>query len=107
MFNSKFGVGVLKHPGYNGKSSAPPAPDYTAAANATAAGNLEAAKYTTQANRVNQVTPYGNLTYTQSGGGLNQSAYDQAMQNYKDQLAAYNNPTNNNYNSPLQNACQI
>ena len=46
-----------------GKSSAPPAPDYTAAANATAAGNLEAAKYATNANRINQMTPYGNLTY--------------------------------------------
>jgi hypothetical protein len=37
-------------------SSAPPPPDYKGAAEATAAGN-----------RVNQVTPYGNLTYTQSG----------------------------------------
>jgi hypothetical protein len=75
----------------NGKGGdAPPAPDYTAAANATAAGNLEAAKYTTQANRVNQVTPYGNLTYTQGGGGLNQPAYDAAMKNYQQQLDAYN-----------------
>jgi hypothetical protein len=94
MFNSKFGVGVLKHPGYNGKSSAPPAPDYTAAANATAAGNLEAAKYTTQANRVNQVTPYGNLTYSQGSPSVNQSGYDQAMKNYQQQLAAYNQPSN-------------
>jgi hypothetical protein len=37
-------------------SSAPPPPDYKGAAEATAAGN-----------RVNQVTPYGNLTYTESG----------------------------------------
>ena len=51
-----------------GKSSAPPAPDYTAAANATAAGNLEAANATTAANRTNQVTPYGNLTYTANPG---------------------------------------
>jgi len=84
-------IGILKHPGYNGKGGdAPPAPDYTAAAQATAAGNLEAAKYTTQANRVNQITPYGNLTYTQGGGGVNQNAYDQAMQNYQQQLNAYN-----------------
>ena len=47
--------------------SAPPAPDYTGAANATAAGNLDAARAATAANRVNQVTPYGNLDYTQSG----------------------------------------
>jgi Chaperone of endosialidase len=67
MFNSKF-LGVLKHPGYNGKSDAPPAPDYTGAANATAAGNLEAARATAAANRTNQVTPYGNLTYTANPG---------------------------------------
>ena len=47
--------------------SAPAAPDYTAAANATAAGNLAAAQAATAANRVNQVTPYGNLDYSQSG----------------------------------------
>jgi len=46
-----------------GKSSAPPAPDYTGAAQATAAGNLEAARATAAANRVNQYTPYGNLVY--------------------------------------------
>jgi len=67
MFNSKF-LGILKHPGYNGKDSAPPAPDYTAAANATAAGNLEAARATAAANRTNQVTPYGSLTYTANPG---------------------------------------
>lgn len=51
-----------------GKSaSAPPAPDYAAAAKETAAGNLQAAQVATAANRVNQVTPYGNLNYTQSG----------------------------------------
>lgn len=50
-----------------GKSSPspPPAPDYVGAANATAAGNLEAARAQTQANRVNQYTPYGTLVYTQ------------------------------------------
>jgi len=66
MFNSKF-VGVLKHPGYNGKSDPPPAPDYTGAANATAAGNLEAARATAAANKINQFTPNGNLTYSING----------------------------------------
>ena len=47
--------------------SPPPAPDYTGAAQATAAGNLQAAQTATAANRVNQVTPYGNLNYTESG----------------------------------------
>jgi len=47
--------------------SAPAAPDYTGAARETAQSNLEAARAATAANRVNQVTPYGNLNYTQSG----------------------------------------
>ena len=47
--------------------SAPAAPDYRAAAQETAAGNIEAARQATAANRVNQVTPYGNLTYAITG----------------------------------------
>jgi hypothetical protein len=47
--------------------SAPAAPDYASAAQATAAGNLDAARAATAANRVNQVTPYGNLDYSISG----------------------------------------
>ena len=47
--------------------SAPAAPDYTGAAQATAAGNLSAAQAAAAANRVNQVTPYGNLDYNQTG----------------------------------------
>ena len=47
--------------------SAPAAPDYTGAAQATAAGNLQAAQTATAANRVNQVTPYGNLNYAETG----------------------------------------
>jgi hypothetical protein len=46
---------------------APAAPDYTQAAQATAAGNLDAARAATAANRVNQVTPYGNLDYSITG----------------------------------------
>lgn len=46
-----------------GKSSAPEAPDYEGAAEKTAQGNREAAEYTTKANRINQFTPYGSLTY--------------------------------------------
>jgi hypothetical protein len=42
-------------------------PDYTGAANQTAANNLAAAQAATAANRVNQVTPYGSLAYTQTG----------------------------------------
>jgi hypothetical protein len=42
-------------------------PDYTGAAQATASGNLDAARAATAANRVNQVTPYGSLNYSVTG----------------------------------------
>lgn len=46
-----------------GKPQQAATPDYVGAANATAAGNLEAAKYATVANRANQYNPYGSLTW--------------------------------------------
>ena len=46
---------------------APAAPDYSGAAQATAQGNLDAARAATAANRVNQYTPYGSLEYSISG----------------------------------------
>lgn len=50
-----------------GSNSAPATPDYTGAANQTAANNLAAARAATAANRVNQVTPYGSLNYAETG----------------------------------------
>jgi hypothetical protein len=47
------------------KSSAPPTPDYTGAAQATAAGNLQQAQLASQANHPNITTPYGSSTWTQ------------------------------------------
>jgi hypothetical protein len=55
--------------GSSKKSDTPDAPDYTGAAQQTAAGNLEAARAAASANRVNQYTPYGNLIYSQVPGG--------------------------------------
>jgi hypothetical protein len=80
---------------------APPAPDYTAAAQATAAGNLETAKYTTAANRINQYTPYGNLIYSQAPSTVNQAGYDAAMKDYQTKLDAYNNRGSSSNGSPL------
>ena len=92
MFNSKFSNGILKHPGFNDKGgSAPATPDYTSLAKEQAKGNMELAQYTTQANRVNQVTPYGNVTYSQSPGTFDQTGYDAALQAYNQQLASENN----------------
>ena len=53
--------------GGGGGSSAPAVPDYASLANQTAENNLNAARTATAANRVNQITPYGSLNYTQTG----------------------------------------
>lgn len=74
-----------------GKSSAPAAPDYVGQAQAQAAGNLQAARAQTQANRINQVTPYGTLRYTQGDGTFNQSGYDAAVKAYEDQQRSIQN----------------
>lgn len=111
MFNSKFHPlrimsGATGMDIYNGKGGdAPAPPDYAAAAAATSAGNLEAAKYTTAANRINQITPYGNLTYTRTPQ-IDQAGYDAAMKAYQDQLANYNQSIQNQspYTSALNAA---
>ena len=66
--------------------SAPAAPDYRGAAVETAAGNLEAARAATAANRVNQFTPYGSLVYSQQGT-FDPRAYEQAYQSYQKALS--------------------
>ena len=64
-----------------GKSSTPATPDYKSAAEATAQGNLEATRAATQANRINQYTPYGSLTYTQKPtSDYDYEAYNKALQ---------------------------
>ena len=80
-----------------GKGSAPPAPDYRAAAEETAAGNLEAAKYATQANRVNQNTPWGSLTWD-SNRVFNQEAYDRDLASYNQARADYQSQQSNQGN---------
>ena len=70
-------------------SGSPPEPDYKGAAEAKATGDLEAARAAAAANRVNQVTPYGNLTYSNTGRKFDQAAYDAAMDAYRENLAAY------------------
>lgn len=64
-----------------GKDSAP-APDYKSAAEETAAGNMEMAKYTTQANRINQYNPWGSQTYT-NNQTFDQDGYDKALSEYE------------------------
>jgi len=70
--------------GQNNKQSPPPPPDYTKAAQATAAGNLSLAQEQQAANNVNQITPYGNLTYSNSPTQTPDiSAYQAALQSYQ------------------------
>jgi hypothetical protein len=52
--------------------SAPPPPDYRGAAIETAKGDVEAARLATAANRVNQITPYGELRYSTNPADLDQ-----------------------------------
>lgn len=68
---------------------APAAPDPAATAAAQTATNKDTAYWNAVLNNVNQVTPYGNLTYKQTGGGkqYNMDAYNAA-------LNAYNAPGN-------------
>src|SRR3972149_3276624 len=48
-------------------SSPPPAPDPAATAQAQGAANREAAIATARLNQINEVSPYGSLTYTPTG----------------------------------------
>jgi len=70
-------------------SSPPPAPDYGQAAKDTAAGNLQYARYSTQANRPNEYTPLGSRTWTRGGGQpvFDQAGYDAAMGAYTKALS--------------------
>lgn len=64
-------------------SSAPPAPDPTQVSAAQTQSNLDTSRANARINRVNQFTPYGNLTYTQKQPGtFDQAGYDAAMQAY-------------------------
>lgn len=72
-------------------SSPPPAPDYTGAAQATAAGNKEAAIAAQEGNMVNQYTPYGSVEYTQRGTSASGTPmWSQTVNLSPEQQAAYN-----------------
>lgn len=64
--------------------SAPAAPDPAATAAAQTQSNKDTAYWNAVLNNVNQITPYGTLTYEQSGGGkqYNMDAYNAALDAY-------------------------
>lgn len=72
-----------------GKDSTPKAPNYEKIAQLEAQGNLDLARYATQANRVNQYTPWGSLTYT-NDRQFDQAGWDAAMQAYNQSLQSSN-----------------
>jgi len=64
-------------------SSAPPAPDPREVSSAQTQSNLETARANARINRVNQFTPYGNLTYTQrQTPTFDQAGYDRALADF-------------------------
>lgn len=82
-------------------SSPPPAPDYTGAAQATAAGNKEAAIASQAGNMINQYTPYGSVTYAQRGEVQGTPLWEQVVKLSPEQQAAYNKDVQ--MNAGLQN----
>ena len=82
-------------------SSAPPAPDYTGAAQATAQGNKEAAMASQAGNMINQYTPYGSVTYAQRGESNGVPLWEQVVNLSPEQQAAYNKDVQ--MNAALQN----
>jgi hypothetical protein len=71
--------------------SAPKAPDYMALAQQQANLQQQLINQTTAANRVNQVTPYGSLTWSRNGASaptFDQAGYDRAMADYNRQASA-------------------
>lgn len=86
-----------------GSSSTPAAPDPVATANAQSQYNKDAALYQAQLNNVNQVTPYGNLTYSQTSGAptYDYDAYNKALSAY--QAAASAPQQASNISGPYQN----
>mgnify|MGYP000287658529 CR=1 FL=1 len=73
-----------------GKPSAPAAPDYVGAAQATAAGNKEAAIASQIGNMVNRVGPQGTITYKQTGTTQGVPTWTQTVSLSPEQQAAYN-----------------
>lgn len=65
-----------------GTPAPPPAPDYRAAAEETAAGNLRGARISTIANRPNEYTPYGSREWTRTPQ-VDQAYYDQALADWQ------------------------
>ena len=94
-------AGRMTLEGGGGKGDSPSAPDYTGAAQATAAGNKEAAMAAQAGNMINQYTPYGSVTYAQRGESNGVPLWEQLVSLSPEQQAAYNKDVQ--MNAALQN----
>lgn len=83
-------AGRMTLEGGGGKGSAPAAPDYTGAAQATAAGNKEAAIAAQAGNMINQYTPQGSVEYSVRGEQNGTPLWSQTVNLSPEQQAAYN-----------------
>lgn len=63
-----------------GGDDQPAPPDYTGAAKETAAGNEQAARVASEANRVNQYGPGGSIEYSRRPGTFDEAGYSAALQ---------------------------
>jgi hypothetical protein len=81
-----------------GKSKAPKAPDYAAAAREQGVANLEAARASAKLNNPNIINPYGTQTVTYGSGEptFDAQGYDAAFKAYQDALKQYNSAPANN-----------
>lgn len=85
----------MKPGGGKGGGKAPAAPDPTATANAQGQMSKDVALWNSALNNVNQITPFGNLTWS-LGTNTNNAGAPQYDQNaYNQALAAYNQGGNN------------
>jgi hypothetical protein len=77
-----------------GKPSAPPAPDYAAAARAQGTENIATARTQARLNTPNTYTPYGSQTVSFGSPTVNQAGYDQAMQDFNNRQEEYDSSGN-------------
>lgn len=88
---------------------APAAPDPVATAAAQTQSNRDTAYWNAVLNNVNQITPYGNLIYTQTGGGktYNEDGYNNAMAAYQAALNNYNSMQSQQNNGEFSGNNQV
>ena len=83
----KLGRHLTTLEGGGGKGgSAPDAPDYEKLAKQQAQIQAQLIDKTTRANRVNQITPFGSLTFTRAPDVFDEAGYNAALKEYNSQL---------------------